>query len=243
METNDERKTIGDFLVADFRVISVLLMLEIDLVTSKNETISQVCQRKGIDPVEVSNRLTRKLSFQDGQQTDYSSWPLNLIADYINIHRQNIEEKLTVLLLGLNEPCSIYGRRMPQLFHMKNVVTQLLDRFSEGLRSERNLLFSFLKTFFLGERKQKITSRKTSVNIKNVVCLMVEENKVRLQLLNKVVLLRKECEFNLLTNETFVKLIDTMRQSEITVLKHISLENDLLFPGVLEIINIPDHGF
>nr|WP_121271175.1 hypothetical protein [Pedobacter schmidteae] len=243
IENNDKKKTIGDFLAADFRMVSVLLDLEIDIVTSKNETLGQVCKRMGISPAKFDQTLVEFSLSNEPHITNYNSWPINLVADYIHMHRICVAEKLSVLALFLNKLCKSYGEIQPQLCEIKYIILQSFDRFSEGLKPEYDFLLRFIKTSLLtGHDKEPITSPNFN-KVRKTMVMMTEENEIRQSLLKKMMLLAKECSSFAPVDETFLLAMDLLKDVEKAMKKHCSLENGVLFPKVQEVLKVPEDDF
>ena len=85
---------IGELVANDYRTASVFKKYGIDFCCQGNRTINDACEAKKIDEKLVVNDLNSLLNSKADGGIDFQSWPLDLLADYIEKkHHRYVEEK------------------------------------------------------------------------------------------------------------------------------------------------------
>ena len=84
-----ENQIIGTLVANDYRAASVFKKYGIDFCCQGNRTIQDACDAKAIDSKLVINDLDQLSQAGSSGTTDFRSWPLDLLADYIT---KNVEE-------------------------------------------------------------------------------------------------------------------------------------------------------
>ncbi len=79
----------------------------------------------------------------DGAAIDFSSWPLDLLADYIEkTHHRYVEEKALVLQSFLDKLCRVHGERHPELFEINALFNESAHDLAAHMKKKS--LFFFL---------------------------------------------------------------------------------------------------
>lgn len=93
MEVSEEI-TIGEYVAKDFRTAAIFSKYGIDFCCKGNRTIAEACDKKDIDTNQLMEQLNTVLTTKDDNSIDFKSWPLDLLADYIEKkHHRYVEEK------------------------------------------------------------------------------------------------------------------------------------------------------
>src|SRR5690606_2830563 len=117
--SKNSEKQIGQFVADDFRTAAVFNNYGIDFCCKGDRTINEVCEKKGIDPNELLEKLHAVLNSKTNPSIDYKSWPLDLLAEYIEKkHHRYVEEKTGVLCQFLDKLCKVHGERHRELLEI-----------------------------------------------------------------------------------------------------------------------------
>lgn len=94
-----ENTTIGEFVAKDFRTAAVFSKFGIDFCCKGNRTIEEASEKKGADSQTILAEIKAVLESKTDNSIDFKSWPLDLLADYIEkTHHRYVVEKTQVLL-------------------------------------------------------------------------------------------------------------------------------------------------
>ena len=114
-----ERTTIGEYVAKDFRTAAVFSKYGIDFCCKGNRTIDEACEKKDVDTNTIMDEINTVLATKNDNSIDFKSWPLDLLADYIEkTHHRYVEEKTNVILPFLAKLCKVHGASHPELFEI-----------------------------------------------------------------------------------------------------------------------------
>ena len=140
-----KEKTIGEFVAEDFRAAQVFRKYKIDFCCKGDRTVEEACENKKFQAEDIYNELSNVANLQSGD-IDFNSWPLDLLADYVEkTHHRYVEENSTVLLQYLNKLCKVHGDRHPELFEINNIFTEIAGELASHMKKEELILFPFIK--------------------------------------------------------------------------------------------------
>ena len=90
---NFTNKTIGEIVAEDFRTAAIFKKHGIDFCCRGGRTIEEACEKKKVMEQQLIDELSA-LPSGKGDNVDVSSWPLDLLANYIvKIHHEYVREK------------------------------------------------------------------------------------------------------------------------------------------------------
>lgn len=91
-------RTIGQIVADDYRSAPVFEKFGIDFCCNGNRSIEEACEQKKLDSRELTKALETALAQTTTVTTDYKSWPLDLLADYIEKkHHRYVEARIPVI--------------------------------------------------------------------------------------------------------------------------------------------------
>ena len=118
---NAKTDYIGAMVAEDFRTAAVFKKYGIDFCCKGGRTIADACEKKGIDEQKIYEEI-ENLPKSGGTNIDFTSWPLDLLADYVEkTHHRYVEEKTPVLQAFLDKLCKVHGDRHPELFEIREL--------------------------------------------------------------------------------------------------------------------------
>jgi regulator of cell morphogenesis and NO signaling len=105
-----------------------------------------------------------KPSQNEGSSIDFNSWPLDLLADYIEkTHHRYVEEKTPVLQAFLDKLCKVHGGRHPELFEINTLFNESAHDLAAHMKKEELILFPFVRNMI----KAKISGSHLAASIRN----------------------------------------------------------------------------
>ena len=113
-----KNQNIGKLVAEDYRLAAVFKNYGIDFCCQGNRSIYDACIEKKIDVDNVLNDLNSVVDTSNSSSSiDYQSWPLDLLADYIEkTHHRYVEDKTPEIKSYLNKVCDAHGKENPELF-------------------------------------------------------------------------------------------------------------------------------
>src|SRR5690606_7881871 len=130
----------------NYKLATVFKKHKIDFCCQGGRTISDACQKKGISIWEVLKDLEEVINVKSEGETDYQSWPLDLLADYIEKkHHRYVEQRSLEIKPFLDKLCKVHGDRHPELFEINGLFTSSVSALAQHMKKEELVLFPFIR--------------------------------------------------------------------------------------------------
>jgi len=238
METlqKNTQKEIGQYVADDFRTAAIFSKYKIDFCCNGNRTIEEACDKKGIDSNQLMDELNQVLNSNGAETIDYKSWPLDLLAEYIEKkHHRYVEEKTPVLRQFLDKLCRVHGERHPELFKINELFTASAGELASHMKKEELILFPFIKKMVNAKLEDQTVQSPQFGTVENPIAMMMEEHD------NEGARFR---EIDALTNNytppvdacnTYKVTFAMLEEFEKDLHLHIHLENNILFPEAIKL--------
>ena len=231
-----KNQIIGELVAQDYRSASVFKKYGIDFCCQGNRTISDACNAKEMDVEVVLNDLNDidNANVSNSGGIDFKSWPLDLLADYIEkTHHRYVEENSTVLLQYLNKLCKVHGDRHPELFEINSIFTEISGELAAHMKKEELILFPFVKRMVNAKQKGEELVIPNFGTVESPVAMMKHEHTVVGDLFVKIDELTNNYQFPDDACGTYQVTYKMLEDFEKDLHTHIHLENNILFPKAI----------
>ncbi|MCJ8497060.1 iron-sulfur cluster repair di-iron protein [Chryseobacterium salipaludis] len=230
-----QEKTIGQMVAEDFRAAAVFRKYKIDFCCKGNRTIEEACDNKKVTPEEIYKDLDALNQAKAGD-IDFNSWPLDLLADYVEkTHHRYVEENSTVLLQYLNKLCKVHGDRHPELFEINKLFTESAQELAAHMKKEELILFPFIKRMVAAKQNGEELPKPHFGTVENPVAMMKHEHTTEGERFQKIAELTNNYQFPEDACGTYQVTFRMLEDFEQDLHKHIHLENNILFPKAIEL--------
>ena len=231
-----ENQIIGELVARDYRTASVFKKYSIDFCCQGNRTIEEACEKKNIDTKKVLEDLVAMMEAKSESTTDYQSWPLDLLADYIEKkHHRYVQEKTLEIQPYLDKICKVHGERHPELLEIKEEFNASAGELAAHMKKEEMILFPFIRKM----TKAKLENTKVDAahfgTVKNPIQMMMNEHTVEGNRFRKIEELSNNYTPPLDACNTYRVSFALLKEFEQDLHLHIHLENNILFPRAIEI--------
>ena len=231
-----ENQIIGELVARDYRTASVFKKYSIDFCCQGNRTIEEACEKKNIDTKKVLEDSVAMMEAKSESTTDYQSWPLDLLADYIEKkHHRYVQEKTLEIQPYLDKICKVHGERHPELLEIKEEFNASAGELAAHMKKEELILFPFIRKM----TKAKLENTKVDAahfgTVKNPIQMMMNEHTVEGNRFRKIEELSNNYTPPLDACNTYRVSFALLKEFEQDLHLHIHLENNILFPRAIEI--------
>jgi len=224
------KKTIGNYVAEDFRTAALFSKYGIDFCCKGNRTLAEACEKKQISSAVLENEINAILNTGNDQSIDFKSWPLDLLADYIEkTHHRYVEEKSSVLYRFLDKLCKVHGDRHPELFEINKLFIAGAGELAKHMMKEELVLFPFIKR--MEQTKGKSIAMPQFGTVDNPIAMMQDEHSIEGERFAKIAELTNNYTPPSDACETYKVTFAMLKEFEEDLHKHIHLENNILFPG------------
>ena len=231
-----EQKTIGQYVADDFRTAAVFSKYGIDFCCKGNRTIEEACEKKGQDSEIILNEINTVLNTKNDNTIDFKSWPLDLLADYIEkTHHRYVEDKTQVLLPFLDKLCKVHGAAHPELFEINELFKGCAGELAQHMKKEELILFPFVKKMVQATLSHEQIMQPHFGTIENPIAMMMHEHDAEGERFRKIASLTHNYTPPADACNTYKVTFAMLQEFEEDLHKHIHLENNILFPKAVEL--------
>lgn len=226
-----EITTIGDFVAKDFRTASIFTKYGIDFCCKGQRTIDEVCKKMAIDEDNLLEELNVVLATKNDSGIDFSSWPLDLLIDYIEkTHHRFVEEKTPVILQFLDKLCSVHGNNHPELFEINELFKGSAGELAPHMKKEELVLFPFVKRMMNATKSHGVIGKPHFGTVKNPIAAMMNEHDNEGERFRAIAALTNNYTPPEDACNTYKVTYSMLEEFEQDLHKHIHLESNILFP-------------
>ncbi|PKP29312.1 MAG: iron-sulfur cluster repair di-iron protein, partial [Bacteroidetes bacterium HGW-Bacteroidetes-18] len=140
-----ENQNIGELVAQDYHTASVFKKYKIDFCCNGNRTVADACEKGKIDSSKILSDLEGAME-SNVSSIDFKSWPLDLLADYIEKkHHRYVEEKTLEIKPYLDKICKVHGEHHPELFKINEEFLECAGAFAAHMKKEELIIFPFIR--------------------------------------------------------------------------------------------------
>ncbi|MBV8327725.1 iron-sulfur cluster repair di-iron protein [Chryseobacterium sp.] len=232
---NTKTDFIGNIVAEDFRTAAIFKKHGIDFCCKGGRTIEDACSNKKINPEHLYQEL-ESLPRNDGSTIDFSSWPPDLLADYIEkTHHRYVEEKTPVLQAFLDKLCKVHGSRHPELFEINTLFNESAHDLAAHMKKEELILFPFVRNMMKAKLSGGALSLPIFGTVENPVAMMQHEHTVEGDRFRRIAEITNEYTPPADACNTYKVAFAMLQDFENDLHKHIHLENNILFPKAIRL--------
>lgn len=227
---------IGELVALDYRAASVFKKHGIDFCCQGNRTIEEACNKKNIDGQIVVNELKAALQKKEQGSTDFQSWPLDLLTEYIEKkHHRYVEDKMLEIRPFLNKVCNVHGPQHPELYKINELFTEGCGELAQHMKKEELVLFSYIRKTVKAKRENSSLDQPAFGTVQNPIKMMMHEHEVEGERFRTIAELSNNYTPPADGCNTYRVTFALLQEFEEDLHLHIHLENNILFPGAIKL--------
>lgn len=238
METlhKDSQKQIGQFVAEDFRTAAIFSTYGIDFCCKGDRTVEEVCTKKNINADELLDKLAMVQNSNNAQSIDYRTWPLDLLAEYVEKkHHRYVEEKVPVLRQFLDKLCKVHGQRHPELLEITALFIGCSKELSAHMKKEELILFPFIKRMVQAKIDGTKIESPQFATVENPIAMMKHEHEAEGERFEQIAKLTDNYTPPADACNTYRVTYAMLDEFEKDLHLHIHLENNILFPEAIKL--------
>ena len=224
-------KHIGEIVAEDYRTAQVFKNHKIDFCCKGNRSIIEVAEKDQLDANLLLKEIETVLQQTSNDNIDFKTWPLDLLADYIEKkHHRYVEAQIPVLKQYLTKLCRVHGERHPELFEITEHFNKCAGELAMHMKKEELILFPAVRKMHKAKQTGTPWEKPHFGTIQNPIQMMMREHedegdRFRLidDLSNNYTPPADACN-------TYRVAFSLLQEFEEDLHRHIHLENNILFP-------------
>lgn len=228
-----KNRSVGSYVADNYKAASVFQKYGIDFCCRGGISIEEVSEANNIDANKLLAELEEALSEKDTTGIDFRSWPLDLLADYIEKkHHRYIERTVPALNQYLTKICEVHGARHPELSKIREAFNTAASNLAAHMQKEEMMLFPYIRKMVAS----KESGEKTDTGfwtVKNPIHVMMSEHDAEGERFRLISSLSNNYTSPEDACKTYEVAFALLKEFEADLHLHIHLENNILFPGAI----------
>jgi len=227
-----EKSVIGELVAQDYRTAAVFSKYGIDFCCKGNQSIKDVSEKKDLKADDVVTDLIDTTTSMVNTVIDYKSWPLDLLADYIEKkHHRYVAERTPVIQKYLAKISEVHGKAHPEVVTVTEEFNECASALAAHMKKEELILFPFIRKMVVSD-SMEIPSSKFGT-VQNPIDMMKHEHEVEGDRFRKIAELSNNYTPPADACNTFMVTYSLLKEFEQDLHLHIHLENNILFPKAI----------
>lgn len=229
-----ENTIVGELVAKDYRTAAVFKKHGIDFCCNGNRTLNDASVKK-VSVNELVTDLENVIKTTGESAIDFQSWPLDLLADYIEkTHHRFVEAKITEIKPYLSKIVKVHGQTHPELLKVQDLFLASAGELTAHMRKEELILFPFIRKMVQAKLQNESVLTPMFGTVQNPIEAMMREHTNEGE---------RFAEISELTNMyappadacgTYKVTFALLKEFEDDLHKHIHLENNILFTKAIE---------
>ncbi len=231
MEITKDTK-IGELVAKDFRLASVFDERGIDFCCNGNRSLGSACENSG-DVESLIGDIEKVLSQKNTSAMDYNSWPLDLLADYIEKkHHRYVEEKSREITPYIEKIRIVHGANHPELARVEELFKTSVGEMAKHMKKEELMLFPAIRKMVAAQGSP--ASGNFDKVRENIEKMMAEHDDEGARF-HEIEALTSDYAIPADGCNTYMATMKMLQEFDSDLHLHIHLENNILFPKSIEL--------
>ncbi|WP_282055351.1 iron-sulfur cluster repair di-iron protein [Maribacter luteus] len=233
---NTLKTNIGEIVAEDYRTAQVFKNHNIDFCCRGNRSIQEVAEKNNLDAEQLLKEVTEILNQMKADTIDFKSWPLDLLADYIEKkHHRYVEKKIPVLKQYLDKLAHTHGTNHPELFEIREHFYKSADELTKHLKKEELVVFPAVRKMVAASQNSVLLDKFHFGTIQNPIQVMMQEHDNEGERFRQIDGLSNNYTPPADGCTTYRVTFSLLKEFENDLHNHIHLENNILFPKAAEL--------
>lgn len=231
-----ETDTMGAIVAQNVRAALVLDRYGLDFCCGGGKTLEEACRGTGISATQVIDEIRAQESGNATNTTNAAELKLDELTRYIEkVHHRYTEDTTTLVRKNLERLETVHGERHPELSEIKKIFTEMSGHMAVHMKKEELMLFPYIRK--LVNAGKDAVGKGVFGSVTSPVAAMMNDHADEGERLKELARLTDHYTVPSDGCETYKATYSAMRDFEADMHIHIHLENNVLFPGAIELEN------
>lgn len=234
---NIKEHTIGELVAEDYRTAAIFSKYQIDFCCKGNRMLAEACTEEQLPVLyeELQALIATPPAKNDGV-SDFKTWPLDLLAEYIEKkHHRFVSSQIPVLSGYIEKICSVHGQQHPELLEIRDLFKESAGELSMHMKKEELMLFPYIKRMCHADKEQTKLPAAPFGTVQSPIRNMMHEHDAEGERFNRINLLSGGYVVPADGCNTYQLTYALLKAFEEDLHLHIHLENNILFPGAIQL--------
>lgn len=236
MRENLVNEAVGAIVARNFSSVAVFAKLGIDFCCHGDALLKDACEDAGVSVEEVLKALEQPVTDTISQHAEFSTWPVDLLIDYVlKIHHRGIRQKGPEILALLEKVVEVHGDAHPELHEVKDLFVASLEDLSGHLIKEEEVLFPYLLELFEASESNTPIAQMHCGTVENPIHVMRMEHEGEGERYLYMAKLTNDYTAPEGACNSYKLLYAQLKGFMHGLFEHIHLENNIIFPAAVEL--------
>lgn len=222
---------VGDIVTQVPGADVVFKQYRIDFCCGGSKTLNEAIQQKNLNEAEIIQKLNETLQQAQtvkGKDTNWEKAPYSLLVDHIvNTHHAYLFDELPRLSAYVTKVYRVHGPKRPELADVYKLFHELKTEMEQHSIKEENDAFPLIKDY------EQLPSESKRERLINVIEALEQEHDHSGDILKQLRDVTSDYKLPQGACNTFTLTYQKLEALEADLFKHIHLENNILFPRLL----------
>ncbi|WP_423147156.1 iron-sulfur cluster repair di-iron protein [Rubrolithibacter danxiaensis] len=229
-------ETIGEIVAKDYRKAQVFKKFGIDFCCGGKKTLTEVCEKKGIDADAVEKELSLINGENKNSENDFQKWDIGFLSDYIiNTHHQYVKENTAFINELAHKVARVHGDRHPEAISVAEVFSRIGQDLTLHMAKEEKILFPFIKELANTQKNGGMLQKAAFGKVSNPIQLMEMEHEQAGEDFETIRELTDDYRLPADACSSYTILYKKLEEYENDLNRHVHLENNILFPKAIQV--------
>lgn len=234
--TGENEETLGQIAAKDLRKAAIFKKYGIDFCCGGKKTVKEICAEKGLDVTKIEQELQQADKVFTARPVPYNEWKLDFLADYIvNTHHSYVKNTLPEIVGYAIKVASVHGQQHPELYKIKSLVDEVNEELTAHMMKEEKVLFPYVKALVSASSKEQVPQAAHFGTVQKPINMMEMEHEMVGKNMEEISALSQKYTVPAGGCASYSLLFNMLEEFENDLHLHIHLENNILFPKVLDL--------
>lgn len=231
---NINQLTISQIVSNDYRAALVFRTFGIDFCCKGDQTIQEACAKKKTDPQLLLEKLIEGFTTPAEENFDFKSWPLTLLANYIeNKHHAMIRDRIPLILKFLKRVVKVHSAHEPNLKKIHSLFATSAEELQRHLEQEELIIFPFIRKISSDPKRKKLLFTESFTQIRRSIHRLMLEHEHEAEYLEEIRNLTHNYTPPEYACNTYKVAFALLQEFDVSMQKHMHLERNILFPEAI----------
>ena len=241
MEIN-RNSNIGQIVAENYKAAAVFKKHGIDFCCNGNRTIERATGKKEGGPDQLIRELQEAVAEKNNGGIDFKSFPLDLLADYIEkTHHRYVEQKIGEITPFLRKIVQVHGMNHPELMEVERLFLASAGDLSAHLKKEELMLFPYIRSLVKAQLSGGSKPEHVIGTAAAYIAEMEKEHDAEGERFRTISALTDHYTPPEDACSTYRVTFSMLEEFEEDLHRHIHLENNILFPKAVRLEELLPH--
>lgn len=230
---------VGQIVADNYQAAALFSKYGIDFCCRGHRSLQEVADKNNLSVTELIEALGALENKGSGDQINFQTWDLDLLADYIEkTHHRYVRKRIPEIIPYLVKVVKVHGNAHPELLEIANEFDAAAIELNAHMQKEELNLFPHIRNMVQARDAQKLTIDSPFGSVQYPIQEMMKEHDEEGVRFRKIRALSNNYTPPEDACQTYRVTFSMLEEFEQDLHKHIHLENNILFPKAAELEKI-----